>query len=285
VVLTVSRRKIKGYMLFAACLVATLLSIAGLVILLLDAFTDGLPWLDLQFINSLPSYRPEKAGIKAALIGSVWIIGLTALFSFPIGVAAAIYLEEYAPRSWFTSFINVNIANLAGVPSIVYGLLGIGLFVYFLALGRSILAGALTMSLLILPIIIVASREAIRSVPRAYREGAYALGATKWQVTKEIVLPSAFPGILTGTILALSRAIGEAAPMIAVAALAYINFIPTSPFDSFTVVPIQIYNWVSNPIHEFQNLAAAGIIVLLAVLLTMNSIAIYIRYRYQRRGR
>jgi phosphate transport system permease protein len=278
-------RKVKEHALFIICSIATLLSMAGLIILLLDAFADGLPWLDFQFLNSLPSHYPDKAGIKAALIGSVWIVGLTALFSFPIGVAAALYLEEYAPRNWFTSFINVNIANLAGVPSIVYGLLGIGLFVESLTLGRSILAGALTMTLLILPIIIVASREAIRSVPKAYREGAYALGATRWQVTREIVLPSALPGILTGTILALSRAIGEAAPMITIAALAYINFVPTSPFDRFTVMPIQIYNWVSNPIREFHHLAAAGIIVLLGVLLSMNSIAIYIRYRYQKRVR
>lgn len=278
-------RKVREHVLFVVCLIATLLSIAGLIILLLDAFADGLPWLDLQFINSFPSHHPEKAGIKAALIGSVWIVGLTALFSFPIGVAAALYLEEYAPKNWFTLFINVNISNLAGVPSIVYGLLGIGLFVESLALGRSILAGALTMTLLILPIVIVASREAIRSVPRAYREGAYALGATRWQVTREIVFPSALPGILTGTILALSRAMGEAAPMIALAALAYINFPPTSPLDRFTVMPIQIYNWVSNPIREFHSLAAAGIIVLLAVLLSMNSVAIYIRYRYQKRVR
>jgi len=214
----------------------------------------------------------------------VWLVALTALFSLPLGVCAAIYLEEYAPKNRVTEFIQVNIANLAGVPSIVYGLLGLGLFVDALALGRSVLAGALTMTLLILPVIIIASREAIRSVPKAYREGAFALGATKWEVTRQIVLPEAFPGILTGAIIALSRAIGEAAPMIAIAALVYVTFVPISPLDRFTVMPIQIYNWVNLPNREFQNLAAAGIILLLAVLVAMNSVAITIRYRYQKKA-
>jgi len=259
--------------------------LVSLAILLYDAFADGLPWLDFQFLISFPSRFPEQAGILAALFGSIWVVGLTAIISFPLGVGTALYLEEYAPQNRLTSFIQLNIANLAGVPSIVYGILGLGLFVEALALGRSVLAGALTMTLLILPVIIIASQEAIRSVPRAYREGAYALGATRWQVTRGIVLPQAFPGMLTGTILALSRAIGEAAPMIAIAALVYVRFVPTGPLDRFTVMPIQIFNWVSLPQPEFRGLAAAGILVLLAVLLGMNSIAIFIRNRYQKRAR
>ena len=279
-----SFRRAGDAVLYCLCLVGIIVSLLSLAILLYDAFADGLPWLNFQFLTSFPSRFPEQAGILAALVGSVWVVGLTAVISFPLGIGAALYLEEYAPQNWFTSFIQLNIANLAGVPSIVYGILGLGLFVEALALGRSILAGALTMTLLILPVIIIASREAIRSVPKAYREGAYALGATRWQVTRGIVLSQAFPGMLTGTILSLSRAIGETAPMIAIAALVYIRFVPTGPLDRFTVMPIQIFNWVNLPQHEFRGLAAAGIIVLLVVLLGMNSIAIFIRNRYQRRA-
>jgi len=279
-------RRVKGSIVYVLCLVAVVVSLVSLAVILFDAIQDGLPWFDLQFITSLPSVlHPEQAGILAALWGSIWVVGLTALFSFPLGVGAAIYLEEYAPQNLLTSFIRLNISNLAGVPSIVYGILGLGLFVQALALGRSILAGALVMTLLILPVIIVASQEAVRSVPKAYREGAYALGATKWQVTRGVVLPQAFPGMLTGTILALSRAIGEAAPMIAIAALVFVRFVPTGPLDRFTVMPIQIYNWVNQPQAEFRGLAAAGILVLLIVLLGMNSIAIFIRNRYQKRAR
>ena len=203
-------RQVKGSIVYVLCLAAVLVSLFSLAVILFDAIQDGIPWLNLQFITSFPSRFPAQAGILAALWGSIWVVGLTALFSFPLGVGAAIYLEEYAPQNLLTSFIRLNIANLAGVPSIVYGILGLGLFVQALVLGRSILAGALTMTLLILPVIIIASQEAVRSVPRAYREGAYALGATKWQVTQGVVLPQAFPGMLTGTILALSRDIGEA---------------------------------------------------------------------------
>jgi phosphate transport system permease protein len=278
-------RSLKGTLLYYLCLIGIGISLVSLTVLLFDAFSDGLPWLDFQFLTSFPSRFPEQAGIVAALIGSIWVVGLTAAISFPIGVGAALYLEEYAPQNKLTSFIQLNIANLAGVPSIVYGILGLGLFVEALMLRRSILAAALTMTLLILPVIIIASREAIRSVPQTHREGAYALGASRWQVTRKIVVPQAFPGMLTGTILALSRAIGETAPMIAIAALVYIRFVPTGPFDRFTVMPIQIYNWVNLPQSEFRSLAAAGIIVLLVVLLTMNSIAIYIRNKYQQRAR
>lgn len=277
-------RHLKGRLLLAAGIIAVSLSILSLVALLLDSLIDGLPYLNWGFLTSYPSRFPDQAGILPALFGTIWVVGLTALFSFPLGVFAAIYLEEYAPKNRLTDLIQINIANLAGVPSIVYGLLGLGLFVEAFALGRVILAGALTMTLLILPVIIIAAREAIKSVPQIYREGAYALGATRWQVTRQIVLPEAFPGILTGTILALSRAIGEAAPMIAIAALAYVRFVPSTPFDRFTVMPIQIYNWINMPRVEFRELAAAGIIVLLAVLLAMNSVAILIRNKYQKRG-
>jgi len=279
-----TRRYITGRLVLAVGIIAVSISLLSLTILLMDSFTDGLKYLDWGFVTSYPSRFPDLAGILPALFGTVWVVGLTAVFSFPIGVSAAIYLEEYAPKNRLTELIQLNIANLAGVPSIVYGLLGLGVFVEVLAMGRVVLAGALTMTLLILPVIIITSREAIRSVPREYREGAFALGASNWQVTRRIVLPEAFPGILTGTILSLSRAIGEAAPMIAIAALAYVRFVPKSPFDRFTVMSIQIYNWINMPRTEFRDLAASGIIVLLIVLLAMNSVAILIRNKYQKRG-
>lgn len=274
-------RNLIGNIILGFCLFSIALSMLSLTIILGDALIDGIEYLDLQFITSYPSRFPEKAGILAALAGSMWIISLTTLFSFPLGVSAAIYLEEYAEKNRINQLINLNIANLAGVPSIVYGILGLGFFVDTLRLGRSVLAGSLTMTLLILPVIIIASREAIRSIPREYREGAYALGASKWEVTRDVVFPQAFPSILTGTILAISRAIGEAAPMVAIAALVYVRFVPSSPLDRFTVMPIQIYNWISLPQTEFRGLAAAGILVLLIVLLSMNFIAVYIRNKYQ----
>lgn len=278
-------RNFKGNLILSLCLAGILLALLSLIVLLFDAFQEGLPWLDIQFLTSFASRRPEQAGILAAFFGSIWVVLLTVAISFPLGVGAALYLEEYATQNYLTSFIRLNISNLAGVPSIVYGILGLALFVEALSLGRSLLSGALTLSLLILPMIIIVSQEAIRSVPRADKEGAYALGASKWQVTRDIVVPQAFPGMLTGTILALSRAIGEAAPMIAIAALVYIPFTPKGPLDRFTVMPIQIYNWVNQPQSEFRGLAAAGIIVLLAVLLSINSLAVFIRNRYQKRGR
>ena len=278
-------RNVKGNLVLLLCFAGIILALLSLAALLFDVFQEGLPWLDIQFLTSYASYRPEQAGILAAFFGSIWVVLLTAAISFPLGVGAALYLEEYAPTNYFTSFIRLNISNLAGVPSIVYGILGLALFVEALSLGRSVLSGALTLSLLILPVIIIISQEAIRSVPNADREGAYALGATKWQVTRDVVIPQAFPGMLTGTILALSRAIGEAAPMIAIAALVYIPFTPTGPLDRFTVLPIQIYNWINQPQSEFRALAAAGIIVLIIVLLSINSLAIFIRNRYQKRGR
>jgi phosphate transport system permease protein len=278
-------RNIGDNVLLVMSVIGIIIGLVSLVVLLYDSFIDGLPWLSIQFLTSFPSRFPEQAGLLAAVSGSIWVIGITAAISFPIGICAALYLEEYAPQNRFTSFIQLNIANLAGVPSIVYGILGLALFVRTLALGRSVLAGALTMTLLILPVIIIASREAIRSVPNAHREGAYALGATKWQVTRKVILSEAFPGMLTGTILSLSRAIGESAPMIAIAALVYVRFVPSGLLDRFTVLPIQIFNWMSLPQNDFRGLAAAGIIVLLVVLLAMNSVAIYIRNRIQKRTR
>ncbi|MDP2728894.1 MAG: phosphate ABC transporter permease PstA [Dehalococcoidales bacterium] len=276
-------RQARGSLFSALFFGATLTGILVLIILVADVLKDGAGWLDWQFITSYPSRKPEEAGLLSALFGTLWIMVMTALFSLPIGIGTAIYLEEYAPDNRLQRLIQTNINNLAGVPSIVYGLLGLSLFVQALAMGRSILAGALTLTLMSLPVIIIAAQEAIRSVPEGHRLGAFALGATRWQVVRNIVLPSALPGILTGTILAMSRAIGEAAPMIAISALVYLTFIPSSPLDRFTVLPIQIFNWVSRPQEDFQHLAAAGIIVLLIVLLSMNAAAIFLRNRYQKR--
>ena len=279
-----ARRKAWGRVWFALFMLAIVVGLAGLVILVMRVLYQGVPWLSLHFITDFPSRFPEQAGMRSAIFGSIWIIALTGAFTVPVGVGAAVYLEEYAPKNWLTRIIEVNISNLAGVPSIVYGLLGLAVFVQLLALGRSVLAGALTMSLLVLPVVIIASREAIRSVPGSHREAAYALGATKFQVVKEIVVPQSIPGIMTGTILALSRAVGEAAPMIAISALVFLTFVPTDPLDKFTVMPIQIFNWVSRPQEGFRGIAAAGIIVLLVVLLSMNAVAVYIRNRTQRRS-
>ena len=261
---------------------------AGIVILgvlLFHVSREGIGWLDLQFLTEFPSRFPEQAGIKSALWGTVWLIALTAGFSIPVGVAAAIYLEEYSPKGRLSQLIEVNIANLAGVPSIVYGILGLVLFVRFLALGRSVLAGSLTMTLLILPVIIIAAREALRAVPGSIRQAAFALGATRWQAVRAQVLPVALPGILTGVILALSRAIGETAPLVMIGALTYVAFVPEGPMDAFTALPIQIFNWASRPQEDFHQLAAAGIIVLLATLLLMNATAVWIRQRAERKGR
>jgi phosphate transport system permease protein len=265
------------------CLVLTLSGLVFLALLLYQVFRDGAAWLDLDFLRNFPSRKPERAGVKSALVGSIWMISFTALFSIPIGVAAALYLEEYARPSRLTTLIQINIANLAGVPSIVYGMLGLVLFVRGMNLGRSVIAGSLTMSLLILPVIIIASREAIRAVPDSLRQAAYGLGATRWQTVRHHVLPSAVPGIVTGVILALSRALGETAPLIMIGALTYVAFVPQGPLDSFTALPIQIYNWASRPQADFHDLAAAGIIVLLVLLFLLNGAAVLIRYRAGRR--
>jgi phosphate transport system permease protein len=271
-------------------LAATLVGLVVLGALVVDVLVDGLRRLDWQFLTSFPSRRPESAGIYSALVGSVWLLVLTALFAFPIGVATAVYLEEYAEPGRLEQAIEVNIANLAGVPSIIYGLLGLELFVrifYPLTGGRSVLAGALTMALLVMPIVIIAAREALKAVPTSLRQGGYALGATRWQVIWTLVLPAALPGILTGTILALARAVGETAPLITMGALTYVAFVPQLGLEGlqspFTALPIQIFNWVSRPQAGFHTNAAAGIIVLLVLMLVMNLAAILLRNRYQRR--
>ncbi|MCI0850101.1 MAG: phosphate ABC transporter permease PstA [Chloroflexi bacterium] len=276
-------RKAKAFGFAGLCVLATAIGIAALSVLLLDVIREGAGRVSWDFINSFPSRKPEIAGIKAALWGTLWMIAFTAAFAIPVGVGAAVYLEEYAPRNWVTRIIQTNIANLAGVPSIVYGILGLTLFVRAMSLERSVLAGSLTMAMLVLPIVIVASQEALRAVPNSIREAAYALGASRWQTVSRQVLPAAMPGILTGIILALSRAIGETAPLIMIGALLFVPFTPSGPLDRFTALPIQIFNWTSRPQAEFQQNAAAGIIVLLVVLLTMNSLAILLRNRFQSR--
>jgi phosphate transport system permease protein len=252
-----------------------------LVVLLVKVTADGLAWLSLDFLRNYPSRIPARAGIRSAILGTLWMMALTGAVSFPLGVGAAIYLEEYAPDNWLTRLLQTNIANLAGVPSIVYGILGLTVFVRVFGLGRSVLAGALTLALLILPVVIIASREALRAVPPSLREASYGLGATRWQTIRYHVLPVAFPGILTGTILSLSRAIGETAPLIMIGALTFIAFAPTSPLDPFTVLPIQIFNWTAKPQADFHSLAAAAIIVLLVILLLMNATAILLRNKYR----
>ena len=272
-------RKTKNKFFKILCFSASISSIVVLALLLYNVVSVGLPHLSFDFLSSFPSRFAEKAGIKSALFGSIWLLIFITIISVPVGVAAAIYLEEYSPRNKWTKFIEINISNLAGVPSIVYGILGLVIFVRFFHLERSILAGSFTMSILILPVIIITAREAIKAVPKNIRLGAYALGASKWQTVKHHVLPIATPGIMTGVILAISRAIGETAPLIMMGAFTYVAFVPSSIWDEFTTLPIQIYNWTSRPQAEFHEIASAGIIVLLVVLLTMNAAAIIIRKR------
>ena len=279
-----SRRYFKAKLFRGFCFSVAWVGVLILGVLLFHVTWEGFPWLDMQFINDFPSRFPKKAGINSALFGTLWLIGFTALFSVPIGIGAGIYLEEFGNKNYFSRFVDLNISNLAGVPSIVYGMLGMVIFVRWFGLGESVLAGALTMSLLILPIIIIATREALRAVSGTIRQAAFALGATRWQTVYSHVLPQAFPGILTGIILALSRAIGETAPLIMIGALTYVAFVPEGPMDEFTALPIQIFNWASRPQKEFHELAAAGILVLLFVLLLMNSIAVIIRYRLENKN-
>ena len=272
-----------GTFFHALCLAATAVGVLVLAVLLFDIISDGTRMLSWEFVKGFPSRLPERAGILPALIGSLWTLVLTALIAFPLGVGTAIWLEEYAPESTWRKLVETNIANLAGVPSIVYGILGLAVFVRYMLLGRSILAAALTLALLILPVVIIASQEAIKAVPGSIRLGAYALGATRWETVRYHVFPLALPGILTGTILALSRAVGEAAPLIVVGALAFVPFVPSGPLDQFTVLPIQIFNWINEAKVEFHYVAASAILVLLMVLLTMNGLAILLRNRYSRR--
>ncbi len=278
------RRHLKSRIFARFCAMVTWSGVFLLAVLLWDVAADGLRWINWDFLTNFPSRFPERAGIKSALVGTLYLISLVALISIPVGVSTALYLEEFVnPKSRLGKFIEVNIANLAGVPSIVYGILGLAIFVRFFSLDRSLLSGALTMSLLILPVIIIASREAIKAVPMSIRYAAFSLGATRWQTTWAHVLPASFPGIMTGVILALSRAIGETAPLIMIGALTFVAFLPAGPMDQFTALPIQIYNWVSRPQQEFHQLAAAAIVVLLVVLLAMNAAAIYIRNKTERR--
>jgi phosphate transport system permease protein len=277
-----SRVAANGFAKFLFIL-ATSFSLIVLGVLIYRILIEGLPYLSLDFITNFASRMPERAGIWAALVGTIWIMAVTAPVSFVLGVGTAIYLEEYAKKNAFTRFVQINIANLAGVPSIVFGLLGLTIFVRLAGLGSSVLAGGLTMSLLILPVIVVASQEAIRTVPKEIREASFGMGATKWQTIRRIVFPAALPGILTGTILALSRAVGETAPLLVLGALAYVAFVPENLLSQFTVLPIQLYNWTSRPQEDFHMLAASGIIILMIILLIMNSIAVYIRNKFHKR--
>jgi len=263
---------------------AVVIGVLGLAALLVDVLVDGLPFFSWDFISAYSSYEPSKAGILGPLGGTLWIAALTALFSIPIGVGTAIYLEEFASKSRLNRLIELNIANLAGVPSVIYGLLGLAMFVQFLFNGgRNVTAGALTMTLLVLPIVVIASQEAIKAVPASYRDAAYAMGANRWQVVKSVVLPQAMPGMMSGIILALSRAIGESAPILIISSLVVVTFVPTNPGSSFTVLPLQIFTWIGHQNPEFRGIAAAAIMVLLAVLLSMNGVAIWIRSKYQSR--
>jgi phosphate transport system permease protein len=278
----VRRRRLADLLLQVASIATLVMGLGVLVALVADVLVDGAARLSWQFLTSYPSRRASSAGILPALAGSIYVIGLTVALAVPLGLAAAIYLEEYGRRNRLARLIEVNIANLAGVPSIIYGLLGLGLFVRTVGFGRSVLAGAATLALLVLPTIILATREALRAVPPSLREASYALGATKWQAVWSVVLPVAVPGILTGVILSVSRAIGETAPLITIGALTYVPFVPDSAWSPFTVLPIQIFNWVSRPQADFATNAAAAIVVLLVLLLALNALAIWLRDRYRR---
>lgn len=261
----------------------TFLGLIMLAVFIFVILQVGLQRLDWDFITSLPSRFPEKAGIYTALIGTFWMLLLTILFSVTLGVSAGIYLEEYAKKGWFSKLLEINISNLVGVPSVIYGILGLAFFNRYLGLGGSLLAGSLTLSLLIIPVIIMTTRESLKAVPKTIKEGAYALGATRWQTIWKQLLPAASGSIVTGVILALARAIGEAAPLIVVGALVYVPFIPHTPMDDYTLLPIQIFNWTSRPQPEFQVNASAGIIVLLFLTFLLNGISIYLRNKWQKK--
>lgn len=290
------RRHRKEACFRAVGLGVTMFGILVLAALLFDLLSSGLPRLSWDFLTSFPSRRASQAGILSAWAGSLLVILVTALIGVPVGVAAGIYLEEYAPKNRLTDIIDINVSNLAGVPSIIFGLLALGLFVYGLGTGRSIFTAGLTLALLILPIVIVATREALRGVPGGIRDAAYGIGATKWQVTRDHVFTSALPGVLTGIIIAISRALGETAPLITIGALTFIAFLPTAPIqdtfpyvsfqwlnDGFTVLPIQAFNWISRPGSDFHANAAAAGLVLMAITLSLNAAAIYLRYRLRKK--
>lgn len=276
----------EGKLFYTACVAATLFGIVALAILLVYVFWDSVGWVDWQFVTSAPSRFPERAGIYPAMMGSVFVIALVALFSLPLGVGAAIYLEEYAPNHLLTRAIETNISNLAGVPSIVYGLLGLGIFVTLFDMeDGTVLVGGMTLTLLILPIVIISSQEAIKSVPDSHRHASYGVGATQWQMIRSVVLPEAAPGIMTGLILALARAIGETAPLIMIGAATSIFTPPKGLFSSFSAMPIQIFAWSDLPNPDFQHgVTPAGVVILLAIMLLMNSTAVFIRHRLQKRN-
>ena len=276
------RRKLTGTIFYGACMLAIGIVLLALFLLLLDVLTRGLPWLDPQFVTGVPSRRPANAGILPALVGSLEIGIIVGILTFPIGVGAAIYLTEYASDTWVNRLLQTNISNLAGVPSIIYGILGLALFVRLLGFGSTILAAGLTLTLLILPVVIIASIEAIKAVPTAQREGAYALGATRWQMVRGSVLPAAAPGIMTGIILAMARAIGEAAPLILIGAFAFVTFLPNPVSGGYTVLPIQIFDWARRPQADFAGIAAAAIIAILLLILVLNALALMVRVRLSR---
>ena len=280
---TMARRKIANALFGMLAFLAIFASPVTLVALLIDVVARGGSSVDLQFFTSAPSRIPAKAGILPALVGTLWVTTLVAIMTFPIGVAAAIYLEEYAGRGRWSRLLRINISNLAGVPSIVYGIFGLALFVRLLGLGRTVFAAALTLSLLILPVVIISSMEAIRAVPPSQREAAYALGATRWQMVRRALLPAAAPGILTGIVLAVGRAVGETAPLILIGAVTFVTFVPVNPFeDKYTVLPIQIFNWAGRPQAAFQEISAAAILVLLVLMFLLNLVAIILRARLSR---
>ena len=280
---TLNRRKIKNALFSLLALAAIFISMVTLAGLLIDLVGRGGSSLDTQFLTSSPSRIPAKAGILPALVGTLWVTVLVALITLPIGIGAAIYLEEYAGRGRIARLLKINISNLAGVPSIVYGIFGLAIFVRGLDLGRTVFAASLTLSLLILPVVIISSAEALKAVPPSQREAAYALGATRWQVIRRALLPAAAPGILTGIVLAVARAVGETAPLILIGAVTFVTFVPTNPFeDKYTVLPIQIFNWANRPQEAFLEISAAAILVLIALMLLLNGAAIYLRARLSR---
>lgn len=292
----IARHRRWDLIFLVAGVLALMIALLTFMALFTQMLIDGIPRLSWEFFTSFPSRRPESAGILSAWVGTTLVMLVTAIAAVPLGIAAGVYLEEYAPKNLFTELIEINVTNLAGVPSIIYGLLALGLFVYQLGLGQSILAAGLTLALLILPIVIVATREAIRTIPIVIREGSYALGATKWETVADHLLPYSAPGILTGVIIGLARAIGETAPIITIGALTFIAFLPPSPIKNefpfisfewlaapFTVMPIQIFNWVSRPEEEFQSNAAAAGLILVVMTLAMNALAIYLRYRMRKK--
>jgi len=281
--MSLKKRKNADRIFYVMLVLAIIFTLFILVLLFSDIFKKGISHLNLDFFNNFSSRFPNKSGIRAALFGSLWTVILSVGIATFLGIGTAIYLEEYAPKNKFTTILKVNISNLAGIPSVIYGILGLSIFVRYLNFGRTIISGALTLALLILPTIIVSSQEALKTVPKEMKEGSYALGATKWQTIKKIVLPYSFPGILTGMILGVSRAFGESAPLVVIGGAASIWFQPKGIFDEFTTLPLQIFNWAARPQAEFQNIAAAGIIVLLVLVVIINLTAILLRNRYQDR--